>query len=89
MQNRKLFHNPFALIKLIEFQNLLHYTRFLWGAFLRVLGERLNGIQEVKSSILSVSTTVHRTIIFLPIFWNIDIFRFTRLLQSRSKVESF
>ena len=32
------------------------------------LGERLNGIQEVKSSILSVSTTVHRTIIFLPAF---------------------
>ena len=37
-------------------------------AFLRVLGERLNSIQEVKSSILSVSTTVHRTILFLPAF---------------------
>ncbi|MBR5233182.1 MAG: hypothetical protein IKW03_03125, partial [Clostridia bacterium] len=40
-----------------ENKRLVFYNFKLWGAFLRVSGERLNGIQEVKSSILSVSTT--------------------------------
>ena len=37
------------------------YYRFIYeGIILRVLGERLNGIQEVKSSILSVSTKIDK-----------------------------
>ena len=34
------------------------------------LGERLNGIQEVKSSILSVSTTAYWVIIFFAHFFS-------------------
>ena len=42
------------------------YYSFIGGIILRVLGERLNGIQEVSGSIPLISTTGSSSFIFLP-----------------------
>ncbi len=56
-----------------------------WGAFLRVLGERLNGIQEVSGSIPLISTKKNPRFYDLGFFFINIVLRYNFLYSAKKE----